>query len=225
MTTQLLKHINYADTPNMLTMAADAGITVPLVAVYCGSRAGNDVRYTEQAYAFGQALVKAGLGLVYGGGSVGMMGAVADGVLSEDGVAVGIIPDFLTAKEKAHKGVGHLYISDSMHTRKALMATYASAFVVLAGGFGTLDEVMEIATWRQLDQHQKPIMILNTNGFYDAMIAHIKHTAEVGFMRQIDCERIEVYEDIEALIGCLIGRCRDDNAHLIAPSDVILRQG
>lgn len=178
-------------------------IPVPLVAVYCGSRMGVDPIYEQVARELGTALVEAGLGLVYGGASIGIMGAVADSVIDQDGVAVGVIPEFMLGKEIAHEGLARLHLTDTMHTRKAMMAEYASAFITLPGGFGTLEEIMEIATWRQLYQHEKPMIIFNVNGFYDRMLDHLKYTAEQGFMKAEDLSRLLVCDTVPQAIELL----------------------
>ncbi len=178
-------------------------IPVPLVAVYCGSRMGVDPIYEQVARELGTALVEAGLGLVYGGASIGIMGAVADSVIDQDGVAVGVIPKFMLGKEVAHEGLARLHLTDTMHTRKAMMAEYASAFITLPGGFGTLEEIMEIATWRQLYQHEKPMIIFNVNGFYDRMLDHLKYTAEQGFMKAEDLSRLLVCDNVPQAIELL----------------------
>ena len=117
-------------------------IDVPLVAVYCGSRVGNHPSYVKMSYELGTALVAAGLGLVYGGAVIGCMGAVADGVIDKGGMAVGVIPEFMMEREVAHGGLTRLHLTDTMHTRKAIMAEYASAFITLPGGLGTLEEIL-----------------------------------------------------------------------------------
>lgn len=178
-------------------------IPVPLVAVYCGSRMGVDPIYEQVARELGTALVEAGLGLVYGGASIGIMGAVADSVIDQDGVAVGVIPKFMLGKEVAHEGLARLHLTDTMHTRKAMMAEYASAFITLPGGFGTLEEIMEIATWRQLYQHEKPMIIFNVNGFYDRMLDHLKYTAEQGFMKAEDLSCLLVCDNVPQAIELL----------------------
>lgn len=190
---------------------SEHGIRVPLVAVYCGARSGNDTIYTQTAYQLGQALAQANLGLVYGGACIGVMGAVADGVLSQRGTAVGVIPEFLLDRELAHEGLDVLQITDTMHTRKALMAEYASAFVVLAGGFGTLEEIMEIATWRQLYRHEKPMLIVNTAGFYDGLMAHLRHTVKEGFMSATDLERLVVCPSVEEAMAHLMALVQVDS--------------
>ncbi len=186
-------------------------ISVPLVAVYCGSRTGNNPIYTQTAFELGQKLAKAGFGLVYGGASIGVMGAVADGVLSQNGVAVGVIPQFMLQKEISHLNLTQLHLTDSMHTRKAMMAEYASAFVTLSGGFGTLEEIAEIATWRQLMQHDKPMMLLNTNQFYQHFIQHIHHIADEGFMAQQDRNALVVCDTADDVIGHLQKTVNIDN--------------
>lgn len=178
-------------------------IDVPLVAVYCGSRVGNHPSYVKMSYELGTALVAAGLGLVYGGAVIGCMGAVADGVIDKGGMAVGVIPEFMMEREVAHGGLTRLHLTDTMHTRKAIMAEYASAFITLPGGLGTLEEIMEIATWRQLYQHEKPMIILNINGFYDKLVEHLRFTAEQGFMKLEDLQRLIVCNTVAEAIELL----------------------
>lgn len=175
----------------------------PLVAVYCGSRVGKNPIYEAAARELGAALAENNMGLVYGGASIGLMGAVADTVISGGAHAVGVIPTFMLDHEIAHEGLSRLHLTDTMHTRKAIMAEYADAFITLPGGLGTLEEIMEIATWRQLYQHEKPMIILNINGFYDPLIEHLKHTADEGFMKQQDLERLVVCNDIGSAIDLL----------------------
>lgn len=195
---------------NVNELLATTDFKVPLVAVFCGARAGNSPIYQENAYELGQALAENGLGLVYGGASIGVMGAVADGILDRDGVAVGVIPTFLLQKEIAHANLTALYTTDTMHTRKSVMAGFASAFVVLAGGFGTLEEMMEIATWRQLGQHEKPLILLNSNGFFDNLLAYLSHTVAEGFMSQADLDRLVVCKTVGQVVERL-RECRFEN--------------
>lgn len=176
---------------------------VPLVTVFCGSRTGDDDAYVQDGRALGAGLARHGMGLVYGGASIGVMGAVADGVMDSAGVAIGIIPDFLLQREVAHHRLSQLYITDSMHTRKTIMAHLASAFVVLAGGLGTLEEMLEIATWRQLAQHDKPIILVNTKGFYDHLINHIQHTERSGFMSVGDIDNIMICQTVDEALKLL----------------------
>lgn len=180
-----------------------SSFTVPLVTVFCGARTGHGEAYIKDATMLGTGLVKHGMGLVYGGASIGVMGALADGVMDNHGVAVGVIPEFLLQKEVAHKRLSKLYITDNMHTRKAIMAHLASAFVVLAGGFGTLEEMFEIATWRQLAQHQKPLILVNSHGFYDYLIAHLTNSERMGFMASGDLDNIIICPSIEACLNLL----------------------
>lgn len=189
---------------NNIEQAVDkSALSMPLVAVYCGSRLGNSEVYEQAARELGTALAENGLGLVYGGASIGLMGAVADEVIQNGAQAVGVIPTFMLKHEIAHEQLTRLHLTDTMHTRKTIMAEYADAFITLPGGLGTLEEIMEIATWRQLYQHEKPMIILNINGFYDRMIEHLKHTAEQGFMKQEDLDRLVVCNNIDDAIDLL----------------------
>jgi uncharacterized protein (TIGR00730 family) len=156
--------------------------TQPLIALYCGSRSGNKPIYQEKAIALAQGLAKQGFGLVYGGANIGLMGQVADAMISHGGEAVGVIPEFMLDYEIAHHQLTELHVVQTMHERKALMAERASAFVALPGGLGTFEEILEVATWGQLNQHQKPMMIYNVNGFYDALITQLDHAVEEGFL-------------------------------------------
>lgn len=180
-----------------------ADMATPLVAVYCGSRQGNNPVYTDAAIQLGTALAKAGLGLVYGAASIGLMGLVADAVLANNAPVVGVIPEFMLTHEIAHKNLTKLHITDSMHTRKAMMADYADAFVTLPGGLGTLEEIMEIATWRQLYQHEKPMIILNIAGFYDNLIEHLRYTTDQGFMKPEDLQRLVICHSIDEAVAKL----------------------
>lgn len=206
-----MTHLTSQQVPNFDEIVQNTGIKTPLVAVYCGSRAGADPMYVQEAHRLGAALGQNRLGLVYGGACIGMMGAVADGILGEGGTAVGVIPTFLLDQEIAHPKLSKLYTTDSMHTRKALMAQFASAFVVLAGGLGTLEEMMEVATWRQLYQHDKPIVVLNTKGFYDGLLAHLKHTTQEGFMSVVDLDRLVVCSNIDQVIKALESLVHSNN--------------
>lgn len=195
--------ITSKDVEHVSDVVDKSSIKQPLVAVYCGSRMGNNPVYEAAARELGEALAKNDMGLVYGGASIGLMGAVADTVISGGAHAVGVIPTFMLDHEIAHEGLTRLHLTDTMHTRKAIMAEYADAFITLPGGLGTLEEIMEIATWRQLYQHEKPMVILNINGFYDPLIEHLKHTAAEGFMKQEDIERLLVCDDIESAVALL----------------------
>lgn len=200
---QTYEVITSTDIANIEQAVDKSCINTPLVAVYCGSRLGNNEVYEQAARELGSALAKNGLGLVYGGASIGLMGAVADGVVDGGAQAVGVIPTFMLKHEIAHEGLTRLHLTDTMHTRKTVMAEYADAFITLPGGLGTLEEIMEIATWRQLYQHEKPMIILNINGFYDSLIEHLKFTANQGFMKQEDLERLVVCNSIAEAIELL----------------------
>ncbi|WP_218949722.1 MULTISPECIES: TIGR00730 family Rossman fold protein [unclassified Acinetobacter] len=156
--------------------------TQPLIALYCGSRSGNNPIYQEKAIALAQGLAENGFGLVYGGASIGLMGQVANAVVQHGGEAVGVIPEFMLDYEIAHNDLTELHVVRTMHERKAMMAERASAFVALPGGLGTFEEILEIATWGQLNQHQKPMMLYNVNGFYDALITQLDHAVLEGFL-------------------------------------------
>ncbi len=156
--------------------------TQSLIALYCGSRAGNKPIYRNTAIELAQHIATQGFGIVYGGASIGLMGQVADTVLEHGGEVVGVIPEFMLDYEIAHGQLTELHIVKSMHERKALMAERASAFIALPGGLGTFEEILEIATWGQLNQHQKPMIIYNVNRFYDALIAQLDHAVEEGFL-------------------------------------------
>ena len=153
-----------------------------LIALYCGSRFGNKPIYKDTAIDLAKGIAEHGFGIVYGGASIGLMGQVADTVTEHGGEVVGVIPEFMLDYEIAHKQLTELHIVQSMHERKAMMAERASAFVALPGGLGTFEEILEIATWGQLNQHQKPMMLYNVNGFYDALIAQLDHAVTEGFL-------------------------------------------
>ena len=140
------------------------------IAVYCGSSAGTNPNYVAQAQALGAAMVAQGLTLVYGGGRVGLMGTIADAVLAHGGQVIGVIPDFLDDKELAHLGCTELHVVKTMHERKLMMADRADGFVAMPGGYGTLEELFEVLTWGQLGLHQKPVALLNVDGYYDHLL-------------------------------------------------------
>ena len=154
------------------------------VAVYCGASSGTNELFTQQATAMGQTLAQRGFTLVYGGGRVGLMGAVADAVMQHGGRAIGVIPDFLADKELAHTGLTELHIVKTMHERKLLMADLAEGFVAMPGGFGTLEELFEVLTWGQLGLHKKPVALLNVAGFYDYLLRALDHMADEGLLRR-----------------------------------------
>jgi uncharacterized protein (TIGR00730 family) len=156
---------------------------VSRVAVFCGSSAGRSPRYAEVAAELGHELAARGIGLVYGGGAVGLMGVLADAVLEAGGEVVGVIPSALLAKEIGHVALSELLVTESMHERKARMAELADAFIALPGGLGTFEELCEILTWGQLGYHAKPVVVLDVEGFYDQLFALFDHAVAEGFVR------------------------------------------
>ncbi len=162
------------------------------VCVFCGASAGRSPAYLEAARAFGTETARRALGLVYGGGRVGMMGAVADAALAAGGDVVGVIPRELVERELAHEGLTELRVVDSLHERKAVMAGLADAFVALPGGFGTLDELLEQLTWSQLGLHAKPIGLFDVDDYWLPLIALARHATAEGFVRETDLAAIAV---------------------------------
>ncbi|SEJ15155.1 hypothetical protein SAMN04487995_3486 [Dyadobacter koreensis] len=152
------------------------------IVVYCGSNFGNKPVYSESAYELGIALAKNNIKLIYGGGNMGLMGRVSDGAMDNNGSATGIIPNFLAKLEVAQKTLTELHFVETMHERKAKMVSLSDGVIALPGGFGTLDELFEILTWSQLKIFHGPIGLLNINGFYDHLIAHLDKTVEEGFL-------------------------------------------
>jgi len=172
---------------------------IKTVCVYCGSGPGTDPRFVDAAIAFGKSLAENGIRLVYGGGSIGLMGAVATSVLDHGGTVTGIIPDFLTIRENALKRVQEMIVTPDMHERKRLMFERSDAFVALPGGIGTLEELVEQLTWQQLGRHAKPILIANIAGFWEPLLALLKHMRATQFIRPslaVDILKAERVEDI-----------------------------
>jgi uncharacterized protein (TIGR00730 family) len=162
------------------------------VCVFTGSSSGARPEYREAATDLGRLLAERGIGVVYGGARVGLMGVVADAALAAGGEVVGVIPDALVAKEVAHTGLTDLRVVASMHERKALMSDLADAFVALPGGWGTLEEFFEVLTWAQLGLHRKPCGLLNTLGYFDGLLAFLSHTIDEGFVRSQNAALIAV---------------------------------
>lgn len=156
--------------------------TIQRICVFCGSRPGNRPEYLDAARKLGRLLAERRIGLVYGGASVGMMGAVADAVLTGGGEVVGVIPDALVQRELAHGHLTELRVVNSMHERKALMAELSDAVIALPGGFGTFEELFETITWSQLGIHRKAIGVLNVGGFYDGLLSLMDHAIKEGFV-------------------------------------------
>ena len=170
------------------------------ITVFCGSSFGTDEIFKEQAELLGKTLAKQNIGLVYGGANVGLMGAVADGALSENGIVIGVLPNFLRSKEIAHLGLTELILVESMHERKMKMNDLCDGVIALPGSFGTMEELFEMLTWEQLGLHKKPIAILNINGFYDPLIALTKTMVEKGFLKNEYQEMLLVSDNIDDLL-------------------------
>lgn len=153
------------------------------ICVYCGSSAGGDPIYADAAEALGRSMGEAGIGLVYGGGSIGLMGIMARSVMAAGGHVTGIIPQFLREREVMLDTAHELVVTEDMHERKRTMFDRADAFVALPGGIGTLEELVEMMTWAQLGQHRKPVLIANINGFWDPLVVLLRHMADEGFIR------------------------------------------
>jgi uncharacterized protein (TIGR00730 family) len=174
------------------------------VAVYCGSADGNDPSFLVEARALGAAIAAAGLGLVYGGASAGLMGAVADAALAGRAEVIGVLPDVLAGKEIAHAGLTRLELVSTMHERKARMAELADAFVVLPGGYGTLEELLEILTWGQLRLHAKPVILVNTAGYWDGLLTFLDTAVAAGFLKQKNRELMLVAGDAVRAVGMVV---------------------
>jgi hypothetical protein len=153
------------------------------VAVYCGSANGSDPLYLDEARVLGEAIATAGMGLVYGGASVGLMGAVADAALHSGAEVIGVLPEMLSSREIAHAGLTALEMVPTMHERKARMHALADAFIALPGGYGTLDELFEALTWAQLGLHAKPSILVNTAGYWDGLLAFLDSAVTAGFLK------------------------------------------
>ncbi len=173
------------------------------VAVFCGSRMGTDPDYAEAMRTLGRGLAAAGIRLVYGGGRIGLMGILADAAVEAGGEASGVIPDFLQRLEVAHQGLTDLEITDTMHSRKKRMSDLADAFVTMPGGLGTMDETIEIITWRQLKLHDKPILICDVNGSARPLLAAIEATIDMGFAHPSARELYEPVDGVAAVLARL----------------------
>lgn len=198
--------------------------TIKTVCVYCGSGPGTNPRFMESAKALGKALADGGIRLVYGGGSVGMMGAVATSVLDHGGMVTGIIPGFLTAKENALKRVQEMIVTPDMHERKRLMFEHSDAFVALPGGIGTLEELVEQLTWQQLGRHSKPVLLANIDGFWEPLLALLAHMRATQFIRptlSIDILKAERVEDIMPRLQAAAANAPDGTAAM--PAEIAQR--
>lgn len=176
---------------------------ISTVCAYLGSSGRCDDVHKKSAEEFGRLLAQAGLGLVYGGGNVGLMGLLANSVMTNGGKVIGIIPEHISRREVAHDHLTELHVVDSMHTRKQMMVNRADAFVVLAGGIGTLDELCEVMTWKQLGIHDKPIVIVNIDGYWTPFIDMIDNVIKGKFMREEDRRLVTVVNTVEEVIPVL----------------------
>lgn len=170
------------------------------IAVYCGSATPADPVYIEAARAVGRGLAERGIGVVYGGGKLGLMGAVADSALAAGGEVIGVIPTALVNAEVAHRGLSELHVVDTMHERKARFTELADGFLNLPGGTGTMDELWEAMSWAQLGYHSDPIGLLNVAGYYDKLVDFWQHMGSVGFVRPQHQNMLLVAEDLDVLM-------------------------
>jgi uncharacterized protein (TIGR00730 family) len=173
------------------------------ICVFCGSSSGNDVVYLEAAKELGVRLVKSNSALIYGGGNIGLMAILADEVMVQGGTVIGVIPEFLMKMEIGHTGISRLEIVGTMHDRKRRMAELADAFIAMPGGWGTLDELAEILTWRQLKLIHAPIGLLNTNSFFDPLLSQMEKMAHEGFLKAENLAEIKVAEKPQHLLSLL----------------------
>lgn len=180
------------------------GLSLHRVCVFCGSRAGADDCYRTAAAELGRLLVQSGIGLVYGGGSVGLMGVIADSVLNAGGEVIGVIPETLATEELLHPRVADMRVVPTMHARKALMAELSEAFIAMPGGFGTFEEFFEVVTWSQLRLHRKLTGLLNVGGFYDPLVRLVDHAVQEGFIKPQHRELVIVEERPEVLLRRLM---------------------
>lgn len=169
--------------------------------MFCGSSSGARPEYAAAARALGAVLAERHIELVYGGGNVGLMGVLADAVLERGGAVTGVIPESLRARELAHAGLNRLHVVDSMHSRKALMADLSDGFVAMPGGLGTLEELLEIATWAQLDLHERPIGLLNVSGYFDPLLGMLDRAVAEHFLRPEHRDLLLVSDDPRALVA------------------------
>lgn len=175
-------------------------MSIQSVCLFCGSSKGNRTSYIDAARELGATLAARGVTLVYGGGNIGLMGEAADAALAAGGRVIGVIPGFLKDKEVAHAGLSELHVTQTMHERKALMEDLSGGFVALPGGFGTYDELFEMLTWAQLSVHGKPIGLLNVDGFFDPLLAMVRHGVNEGFIRESHLELFVVADNLTDLL-------------------------
>jgi len=174
--------------------------TLNSVCVFCGSSEGNDTKVISEAFWLGEKLAQRNITLVYGAAKIGIMGQVAKGAMNYKGRVIGVIPEFLKVKEVVHQGLSELVTTKNMHERKMQMHQLSDGFITLPGGFGTLEELFEIITWSQLGLHQKPIGLLNINGFYDHLLGLLENMVRRGFLKIENYELLLVDQDIDRLL-------------------------
>jgi uncharacterized protein (TIGR00730 family) len=179
----------------MTDLPVDSVASVGRICVFCGSSLGANPTYRASAKSLGQQMAASGWGLVYGGTSIGLMGAIADAALAAGAEVIGVLPRNLQDREIAHRGVTKLHLVESMHERKALMESLSDAFIALPGGYGTLDEFFEIVTWAQLNLHAKPCILINTDGYYDFLLRFLDHAVREDFVRPANQRLIQVARD------------------------------
>ncbi len=175
------------------------------IAVFCGSKSGGNPLFEAHTRELGAMLAKEKIKIIYGGGNKGLMGAIANSALEENGIVLGIIPKILSDREHLHNGLSEITIVETMHQRKKLLYEKCDAAIILPGGFGTLDEVFELLTWNQLNIHNKKIFILNTAGFYDALIQHIENMQNEGFLYGLPADSMTILKTPEELLPYLNG--------------------
>jgi uncharacterized protein (TIGR00730 family) len=198
--------------------------TIRSVCVYCGSSPGQDDAYVRSGQALGRAIAAAGLRIVYGGGTKGIMGAVADGAIRAGGKVTGIIPRFLISKEATEAALSRLdelVITENMHERKHTMFEKSDAFVALPGGIGTVEEIVEIMTWAQLGRHRKPIVFVNVRGFWNPMLALLDHMRKEGFVHSSHLVQPIVVDDPDAVVAAILAEAVADGVPSSGVSSVI----
>jgi uncharacterized protein (TIGR00730 family) len=181
----------------MVDLSARKPLSGGRICTFCGSSVGTSSKYLAEAKSLGLQMARDGWGLVYGGTSIGLMGATADAALSGGAEVIGVLPQALQDREIAHRGLTRLHLVGSMHERKALMASLSDAFIALPGGYGTLDEFFEIVTWAQLNIHSKPCVLINTDGYYDFLLRFLHHAVTEDFVKRANLSLVQVATDSE----------------------------
>jgi uncharacterized protein (TIGR00730 family) len=194
-------------------------VAIASLCVFCGSSTPPDTRYRDTAWAFGALVASRGIGLVYGGGSVGLMGAIADAALAARGRVVGVIPTGLFRREVAHTALTELHEVGSMHERKQLMYDLADGFVALPGGLGTLEELAEVTTWSQLGLHAKPVVLLDVDGFWDPLVAQLDRMVAVGLLKPSNRALIQRADSPEDALAALASARPHREEKWITPSE------